>query len=195
MQSLAGVIPVSDYNFQSNYGTLNGSPAFNVITPTEEQQVEQVFSYSAHYLGVEFGKPPAPDSPWRSATSGCWTWSAKMVWRDLPIHTPNPSGGSGQGEAIISSAINWNSLPLDNFFAEAMNNIGVLLGLGFDTAGPPGTVMSGVPTETAAAGTPGTAAAEPVFRATSTSCTDNICCRRWATTSTFINSRCKPAAN
>ncbi len=163
-QSLAGVIPVFDYNFQSNYGTLNGSPAFNVITPTEEQQVEQVFSYWAHYLGVEFVQTPSSGFTVAVGDTRVLDLVGGNSLAGFADQTaPNPSGGAGQGEAIISSAINWNSLPLDNFFAEAMNNVGVLLGLGFDTAGPPGTVMTGVPTETAAAGAPGTAPAEPVF--------------------------------
>ncbi|MEX0979288.1 MAG: hypothetical protein WDZ48_10570, partial [Pirellulales bacterium] len=47
-----GSIPVRDYNFQSNYGTVLNQPVFNLITETQKQRVREIFSYYSHFLGI-----------------------------------------------------------------------------------------------------------------------------------------------
>ncbi len=40
--------------FQSQFGTLNGLPQFNLITEAQKDRVREVFEYYGYYLGVQF---------------------------------------------------------------------------------------------------------------------------------------------
>ncbi len=155
-----GTIPVYDYNFRSDYGTVQGQPVFNLITDTQKQRVREALSYYAHYMGVEFVE---------TASDG-FTFATGDIRTVFPTGHPlestswvNRPFGSFNGEAVINSLDPWGSSEAGGaYFQEAMRDVGYWLGLGDNLEAPPLTIMSD-PNQNGGNPIAGSIPAEPVF--------------------------------
>ena len=54
------MISAYDYNFQTNYGTVNGVPVKNLITAGRRRSPRDLFHCYAHYMGVQFVETGQP---------------------------------------------------------------------------------------------------------------------------------------
>ncbi|MCA9049367.1 MAG: copper resistance protein CopC, partial [Planctomycetaceae bacterium] len=134
------------YNFQTFVGfDPEGTERTNVITENQKQRVREVFQFYGNYLGVQFVE---------TANRGF-----TIARSDLRVIEPEYFNGAGDNIvgvadparqlAILDAAENWNDTFADysttngsvNFFEEAMEVVGLLLGLGNTDHQPPGTVQ------------------------------------------------------
>jgi hypothetical protein len=166
-----GTITTFTYNFPSVYGSTSSSPNLqNVITPQQEALARQIFQLWSNYLGVQFKE--VSSQALGAADFGIVTGvvqavdptapaSLQAIAGPAPDNNP-PTGFNGQPEylAIMNSqTYSTESLYGGPWFNAAMQQVGRLLGLGFNTQDPPGTVMG-----TSGGSDPATGAApEPVY--------------------------------
>ena len=131
-----GTIPTYDYNFQTNYGVVNGSVVKNLITSAEEESVREIFSLLTQYFGVQFVE---------TASSGITVAVGDL--RAISPTTPTGPGSaagmasgdasSGSALAIVSNFYNWGNDAFGGSFMQvAMHEILHTLGFGnsFDLA-------------------------------------------------------------
>ncbi len=162
-----GTIPTYTYNFPTVYGGTSGSPLHNVITSDQENLAREIFQLWSNYLGVQFKE--ASNETLGAADFGIVTGEVQAVNPTAassldaiagPAPTsPNTINGVPEYLAVMNAQVYANeSLYGGPWFTAAMQQIGRLLGLGYDAEGPPGTVMG------LGGNDPATAAApEPVF--------------------------------
>ncbi|HXT59517.1 MAG TPA: hypothetical protein VN699_12830, partial [Pirellulales bacterium] len=164
-----GAIPVLTYNFPAIYGSTAGNPQLqNVITAEQENLAREIFQLWSNYLGVQFQEVSDPSLG--AADFGIVTGVVQAVNPTAPaslpaIAGPAPTspltGFNGQPEYLAvmnAQTFATESLYGGPWFAAAIQQIGRLLGLGYDAEGAPGTVM-GLGGADPATGAP----AEPVF--------------------------------
>jgi hypothetical protein len=162
-----GTVPTYTYNFPDVYGGTAVSPLHNVITSDQENLARQIFQLWSNYLGVQFKE--VSNSTLGAADFGIVTGVVQAVNPTAassldaiagPAPTsPNTVNGVPEYLAVMNAQVYANeSLYGGPWFTAAMQQIGRLLGLGFDGEGPPGTVM-GLGGNDPATG----AAPEPVF--------------------------------
>ena len=122
-----GTIPTYDYNFQSNYGVVNGSPVKNLITAVEEQRVREIFSLFTQYFGVQFVE---------SASQGITVavGDLRAIDPTTPTGPGSAAGMAGRptgGLAIVSNFYNWGNDAFGGSFMQvAMHEIMHTLGFG-----------------------------------------------------------------
>lgn len=111
-------VGILEYNFQSQYGTLNGVPQFNLITEAQKERVREVFEYYGYYLGVQFVE---------TASSGLTVAVGDM----RVVGGPLAAAGIQSGNlAIMNSIVNWGASETRGaFFQTSMHEIGHWLGL------------------------------------------------------------------
>ncbi|MEZ6101434.1 MAG: NF038122 family metalloprotease [Pirellulaceae bacterium] len=158
---ITGITELS-YNFQAEYGVDPlGNTLLNLITERQKELARSIFELYGYYLGVQFTE---------TATDGFTIVTGDMRAID-PTVAVGPFGlaalaGESPGigpTAILDAAETWEDAFGQNWFQEAMRQIGHLLGLGETFDLPPGTIMGSNPSfffDTFENPSP---AAEPVF--------------------------------
>ncbi|HWB07900.1 MAG TPA: choice-of-anchor L domain-containing protein [Pirellulales bacterium] len=145
-----GSIPTYTYNFPAIYGGTAVSPLHNVITSQQENLAREIFQLWSTYLGVQFRE--VSSETLGAADFGIVTGEVQAVNPTAAatlqaIAGPAPTSpltinGVPEYLAVMNAQVYANeSLYGGPWFTAAMQQIGRLLGLGFDGEGPPGTVM------------------------------------------------------
>ncbi|MGH7135288.1 MAG: hypothetical protein ACREHD_06070, partial [Pirellulales bacterium] len=166
-QPVPGQIPTYSYNFPTVYGQQGGFPLTNVITAPQMALTREIFQLWSNYLGVQFKE--TSDETLGAADFGIVTGVVQSVLPTAPATldavagpaqtSPNTANGVPEFLAVMNDQVfSTESAYGGPWFTAAMQQIGRLLGLGYDGEGPPGTVM-GLGGNDPATG----AAPEPVF--------------------------------
>jgi hypothetical protein len=145
-----GSVPTYTYNFPSVYGGTAISPLHNVITNQQEDLARQIFQLWSTYLGVQFKE--VSNESLGAADFGIVTGEVQAVNPTAAatlqaIAGPAPTSpitinGVPEYLAVMNAQVYANeSLYGGPWFTAAMQQVGRLLGLGYDGEGPPGTVM------------------------------------------------------
>ena len=149
-----GTIPTYYYNFQTNYGYVNGSLVKNLITSAEEESVREIFSLLTQYFGVQFVE---------TASQGITVAVGDIRAIDANAPTGPASaagmaaGDASSGLALVSNFYNWGNDAFGGPFMQvAMHEILHTLGFGnsFDLAASE-IMGSSSPTTLTATGDPG----------------------------------------
>ena len=164
-----GTVQVFTYNFPSIYGSTTGNPSLqNVITTEQENLAREIFQLWSANLGVQFQE--VSNESLGAADFGIVTGVVQAVNPTAPsslqaIAGPAPTspltGLNGKPEylAIMNSQVySTESLYGGPWFTAAMQQIGRLMGLGFNTQDPAGTVMGAGGADPATGASP-----EPVY--------------------------------
>jgi len=118
-------VQIKAYNFQSQFGTLNGIPQFNLITEAQKDRVREVFEYYGYYLGVQFVE---------TASDG---YTIAVGDPRVLIDNLQVGGVAGGNLAIMNSIVNWGASETRGaFFRTTMHEVGHLLGLGHNYEAP-----------------------------------------------------------
>ena len=134
-----GLIPTYYYNFQSDYGTINGTAQLNQITATEEQRVREIYSLYSAYFGVQFVE---------TADQGVTVavGDIRAINPTAPTGAGSPAGmatgGPTNGEAILNSYYDWGTGAFGGLFMYTMmHEIMHTLGYGHSFDLPPDEIM------------------------------------------------------
>jgi hypothetical protein len=130
------------YNFRSNYGEDPlGNPLQNLITEAQKLRAREVFELYAHYLGVQFVE--TADEGFTIATGDLRAVDPTAITDpDIVQGAAGTIFGFGP-TAVMNGGQRWNEEFGENWFREAMKQIGHLLGLGAAADLPEGTIMGG----------------------------------------------------
>ena len=129
------------YNFKDHYGfDIQGNPLSNVITEEQKSRAREVFELYSNYLGVQFVETEV-----EGITVA--TGDIRAVRPTVPTGPGDALGIAGGGVVILdnSEAANWNDDYGANYFQEMMRQVGLILGLGYNFEGAPGTIMGDLP--------------------------------------------------
>ncbi len=122
-------ITVRAYSFPDFYGTFQGAPLFNQITPGQKELVRGFFAILSHYTGVQFEEV---------AQGGLGVISG-----DPRVVMPNIfPGGIAGGSAIINAALNSDEAWGGGWMNVMMHEVGHSLGLAH-SSDLPGSIMAG----------------------------------------------------
>ncbi len=132
-------IAVQYYNFQSQYGVVQGQALSNLITENQKARAREIFSLYSEHLGIQFVETE--------------NLGFTIVTGDLRAIDPGIITGAGGvlGQssrqlnlAIMDNAETWDDSYGGNWFTTAFHEIGHLLGLGHAIDLPELTVMGDV---------------------------------------------------
>lgn len=162
-----GQIPTYTYNFPTLYGQQNGTSLNNAITGPQMALTREIFQLWSNYLGVEFKE--TSNATLGAADFGIVTGVVQSVNPTAPAGTqavagPAPTSpvtnhGVPEYLAVMNDLVySTESSYGGPWFTAAMQQIGRLLGLGYDGEGPPGTVMGPAGIDPATGNAP-----EPVY--------------------------------
>ncbi len=141
-------VPTLAYNFRADYACsgpcdVTGSNALtNRITDGQKQRAREVLDLYSYYTGVQFVET---ESDGLVIATGDVRTVSLLISPD-PETTPGAAGNvenpdGTQPTAIMNSGGTWTESFGANWFTTAMQQIGVLLGLGESRDLPPGTIM------------------------------------------------------
>ncbi|HEY6563562.1 MAG TPA: DVUA0089 family protein, partial [Pirellulaceae bacterium] len=141
-------ITTQSYNFRTFYGLgQSGEPLRNAITEAQKERAREAFELWGNWLGIKFVETVSDGfaivtGDLRAIDADAIT-DPDLVQGAAGDVAGVDSNGNEFGEtAVMSAAQRWNDGFGENWFREAMTQIGHLLDLGAATDLPAGTVMS-----------------------------------------------------